>query len=141
MRMTVPLERVGCMVASRLRQVLFVGGGSLQCALGACCSKWGQWHRTLSGYRLCPCRIPVTCPPVPGGLWARMRLCVRPSAGQVGCPFTSPSSCFLPVALLSSCESQSLGTSEPALSHPRSSSRPLDLGASSPKSLQIHWTP
>ncbi|XP_073911264.1 vinexin isoform X2 [Castor canadensis] len=38
-------------------------------------------------------------------------------------------------------QTQSLGTSEPALSHPRSSSRPLDLGASSPKSLQIHWTP
>uniref|UniRef100_A0A8C5P3F3 Sorbin and SH3 domain containing 3 n=1 Tax=Jaculus jaculus TaxID=51337 RepID=A0A8C5P3F3_JACJA len=38
-------------------------------------------------------------------------------------------------------QAQSLSTPGPALSHPRGSSRPLDLGTSSPNTTQIHWTP
>ncbi|XP_075853292.1 vinexin isoform X3 [Microcebus murinus] len=36
---------------------------------------------------------------------------------------------------------QSLSTAGSALSHPQSSSRPLDLRAPSPNTTQIHWTP
>ncbi|XP_062055372.1 vinexin isoform X2 [Lepus europaeus] len=38
-------------------------------------------------------------------------------------------------------QAQSLSTPGPALSHPRGSSRPLDLGAPAPHTTQIHWTP
>ncbi|XP_047406450.1 vinexin isoform X2 [Sciurus carolinensis] len=38
-------------------------------------------------------------------------------------------------------QTQTLSTPGPALSHPRGSSRPLDLGVSSPNTMQIHWTP
>uniref|UniRef100_A0A8C8YTN9 Vinexin n=1 Tax=Prolemur simus TaxID=1328070 RepID=A0A8C8YTN9_PROSS len=38
-------------------------------------------------------------------------------------------------------QTQSLSTAGPALSHPQGSSRPLDLGVSSPNTTQIHWTP
>ncbi|XP_036884578.1 vinexin isoform X3 [Sturnira hondurensis] len=38
-------------------------------------------------------------------------------------------------------QAQSLGTPGSSLSHPGGSSRPLDLGTSSPHTTQIHWTP
>nr|XP_044622747.1 vinexin isoform X5 [Equus asinus] len=38
-------------------------------------------------------------------------------------------------------QTQNLGTPGPAPSHPGGSSRPLDLGTSSPSTTQIHWTP
>ncbi|XP_014652153.1 PREDICTED: vinexin isoform X2 [Ceratotherium simum simum] len=38
-------------------------------------------------------------------------------------------------------QTQSLSTPGSALSHPGGSSRPLDLGTSSPNTTQIHWTP
>ncbi|VTJ66404.1 Hypothetical predicted protein [Marmota monax] len=38
-------------------------------------------------------------------------------------------------------QTQNLSTSGPSLSHSRGSSRPLDMGASSPNTMQIHWTP
>lgn len=38
-------------------------------------------------------------------------------------------------------QTQSLGTPGPALSHPRGTSRPIDLGTSSPSTTAIHWTP
>ncbi|CAO2591496.1 Sorbs3 [Lemmus lemmus] len=38
-------------------------------------------------------------------------------------------------------QTQSLSTPGPALSHPRGTSRAVDLGASSPSTTEIHWTP
>lgn len=38
-------------------------------------------------------------------------------------------------------QTQSLSTPGPALSHPRGTSRPVDLGTSSPSTTAIHWTP
>ncbi|XP_060247377.1 vinexin isoform X7 [Meriones unguiculatus] len=38
-------------------------------------------------------------------------------------------------------QTQNLSTPGPSLSHPRGTSRPVDLGASSPSTTEIHWTP
>lgn len=38
-------------------------------------------------------------------------------------------------------QTQNLSTPGPALSHPRGTSRPVDVGASSPSTTEIHWTP
>ncbi|KAH0518479.1 Vinexin [Microtus ochrogaster] len=38
-------------------------------------------------------------------------------------------------------QTQGLSTPGPTLTHPRGTSRPVDLGASSPSTTEIHWTP
>uniref|UniRef100_A0A8C6RAE5 Vinexin n=1 Tax=Nannospalax galili TaxID=1026970 RepID=A0A8C6RAE5_NANGA len=38
-------------------------------------------------------------------------------------------------------QTQSLSTTGPALSHPQGTSHPMELGASSPSTTEIHWTP